>query len=128
MAGTTIMGGRINFTAAGNFGTGAITLNGGGVQWAAGNTLDISARLAPLGASGGTFDTNGNNVSFAASISGSGGLVKAGAGTLSLLGVNTYSGGTTINAGNLQLLSGATIVLGGRSPSTAERSTTAATS
>ena len=36
--------------AGNNLGTGAITLNGGGLQWAAGNTLDISARLAPLGA------------------------------------------------------------------------------
>ena len=60
--GTTINGGLVNFSSGSNFGTGAITLNGGGLQWASGNTLDISSRLAALGASGGTFDTNGNNV------------------------------------------------------------------
>jgi len=35
-------------------------------------------------------------------ISGSGGLIKTGAGTLSLTGANIYSGGTTISAGALQ--------------------------
>ena len=33
-------------------------------------------QLAPLGASGGTFDTNGNNVTLAGIISGTGGLAK----------------------------------------------------
>ena len=63
--GTTVTGGLVNFSAASNFGTGAITLNGGGLQWATGNTTDISARLAPLGAAGATFNTNGNGVRFA---------------------------------------------------------------
>ena len=60
--GTTINAGLINFAALNNFGTGTVTLNGGGLQWAAGNTIDISSssRLV-LGAAGGTFDTGGNN-------------------------------------------------------------------
>ncbi len=57
--GTTITGGFIGFSAANNFGTGQITLNGGGLLWTSGNFTDISARLAPLGSSGGVFDTNG---------------------------------------------------------------------
>jgi|FEC22Drversion2_1045045.scaffolds.fasta_scaffold00717_15 autotransporter-associated beta strand protein len=111
--GTTITGGLINFAAANNFGTGTVTLNGGGVQWAAGNTADISSVLAPLGSGGGTFDTNGNNVTFATALSGTGGLTKAGAGTLTLSGANTYSGGTTVNAGTLQLAAGASLAAGG---------------
>ena len=97
--GTTVSGGLINFTAANNFGTGAITLAGGGLQWATGNTTDISSRLAPLGAAGGTFDTNGNNVTLASAISGAGALTKQGLGTLALTATNTYSGGTVVTGG-----------------------------
>jgi len=101
--GTTITGGLINFAAAGNFGTGTITLNGGGLQWASGNTTDISSRLAPLGPGGATFNTNGNAVTFATPLTGSGGLVKAGAGGLVLLGDSTYTGGTVVNSGILHI-------------------------
>jgi outer membrane autotransporter protein len=111
--GTTIAGGLINFAAANNLGTGTITLNGGGLQWAAGtNQIDISGRLAPLGTNGGTFDTNGNNVTFATALSGPGGLTKSGLGTLTLSGSNTYQGGTTVNAGTLQLAPGASLLAG----------------
>ncbi len=103
--GTTINGGMINFNSANNFGTGAITLDGGGLQWAAGNTADISAQLAPLGAGGGTFDTNGNNVTLASTISGTGALTKQGLGTLSLAANNTYSGGTTVTGGLINFTS-----------------------
>jgi autotransporter-associated beta strand protein len=107
--GTTITGGLINFAAANNFGIGAITLNGGGLHWATGNPADISSRLAPLGAAGGTFDTNGNTVIFATALSGPGGLTKNGLGTLTLSGSNSYLGGTTINAGVLMLAPGASL-------------------
>ena len=40
-----------------------VTLNGGGLQWAAGTTTDISSRLV-LGAAGATFDTGGSNITF----------------------------------------------------------------
>ena len=107
--GTTISGGLINFTTASNFGTGAITLNGGGLQWAAGSGADISAKLAPLGAGGGIFDTNGNTVTLASMISGTGGLTKQGGGTLILSGINTYSGGTTVNVDMLSVSSDANL-------------------
>ena len=85
-----------------NFGSGTVTLNGGGLQWATGNTTDISASLAALGAGGGTFDTNGNAVTLATALSGTGALKKAGTGTLTLGGANNYGGGTTVSAGVLQ--------------------------
>ncbi|WP_421998886.1 autotransporter outer membrane beta-barrel domain-containing protein [Reyranella sp.] len=99
--GTTINSGLINFSALNNFGSGPVTLNGGGLQWAPGNTTDISSQLAPLGAGGGIFDTNGNNVVLASVLSGAGGLTKQGSGVLSLNGANTYTGPTTVNAGTL---------------------------
>jgi autotransporter-associated beta strand protein len=99
--GTSITGGLINFSSAGNFGSGLITLNGGGLQWASGTTTDTSTRLAAFGAGGATFDTNGNNVTLAASLSGSGGLTKTGLGTLTV-SASTYAGATNVNAGTLQ--------------------------
>ena len=100
-AGTMIAGGLINFNSASNFGTGPIILNGGGLQWAAGTSTDISSRLAPFGAGGATFDTNGNNVTLASALSGIGGLTKIGSGTLTLSGASSYSGATTVNTGTL---------------------------
>jgi autotransporter-associated beta strand protein len=45
------------------------------------------------------------STTFSGVISGSGSLVKDGAGTFALAGANTYSGGTTINDGAIRLLS-----------------------
>ena len=73
-----------------------VTLNGGGLQWAAGTTTDISSRLV-LGAGGGTFDTGGNNVTFATGLSGAGGITKQGNGILNLAGANTYTGPTAVD-------------------------------
>ncbi|WP_219847280.1 autotransporter-associated beta strand repeat-containing protein [Burkholderia multivorans] len=101
--GTTITAGTLAFAAADNLGSGAVTLDGGTLQWAAGNTADVSDRLNPLGESGATFDTHGNDVAFASGLSGAGGLFKQGAGTLTLTGTNGYTGGTVIDAGTLQI-------------------------
>jgi len=102
--GTSVTGGGlINFNALANFGSGQITLNGGGLQWASGNTADVSANLAPIGANGATFDTNGNSVTFGNGLSGTGGLAKVGAGELFLTGTNTYSGATSVTGDTLRV-------------------------
>jgi len=54
-----------------------------------------------------TFDTAGYAIGIGVTLDGAGSLVKAGAGTLTLSGANTYGGGTTIEAGTLELLPGA---------------------
>ncbi len=98
--GTTVTGGLVSFTSNLNrFGTGNITLNGGGLLWGSSTTLDVSGRLNALGAAGATFNTGGNNVTFATALTGSGGLTKAGAGTLTLNAANSYTGGTTVTGG-----------------------------
>lgn len=112
---TTISSGVLNFSSLSNLGAGtAINFGGGTLQYAAGNTTDISARTISLNPPGGGIDTNGNNVTFANAIGngGSGGLTKAGAGTLTLNGVNTYTGATNVDAG--QLVFGASYTAGAK--------------
>ena len=83
----------------------AVRVSGAG-EWQAG---DIDAILAhasiPSGAMLG-IDTTDGNFTYGSNIagigaSGAGGLSKLGAGTLLLTGTNTYTGGTTVNAGIL---------------------------
>ena len=73
--------GTLNF-ANNALGSNTVACNGGTLQWATGNTQDISARINGGIASAGQFaylDTNGNNVTaFATAIGGSGGLYKLG--------------------------------------------------
>ncbi|WP_449067055.1 autotransporter-associated beta strand repeat-containing protein [Prosthecobacter sp.] len=99
--GTHITGGLIEFTMGSNLGTGGLTLNGGGLRWATGSTYDVSPRLNPLGDGGGVFDIQGNDITFGSPLSGSGGLTKSGAGTLTLAVDPTYTGPTSVLAGRL---------------------------
>src|SRR5262245_53079706 len=55
---------------------------------------------------------NGTNLAFAGTISGSGGLVKEGEGTLTLSGNNSYTGGTLVNEGTLAVGSSAALGTG----------------
>jgi len=73
----------------------------------AGSLVTGSGQVSLLGP--GTVSTNYTTTTIPVVISGSGGLIKAGTGTLSLTAANTYGGGTAINAGTLAVSGGAAI-------------------
>ncbi|MBZ9775003.1 autotransporter-associated beta strand repeat-containing protein, partial [Mesorhizobium sp. CO1-1-8] len=105
--GTVINGGTIEVSSDANLGNGAgnVTFDGG--------TLHVSgfgfnsARDATLNAGGGAINVD-NFVDLAGTIEGTGALTAGGPGFLALSGDNTYTGGTTIANGVLQLGSGGT--------------------
>jgi fibronectin-binding autotransporter adhesin len=109
--GANINGGILNFSTLGNLGSSAIRFGGGTLQYASGNSTDISVRPVTFNASGGTIDTVGNDVTFSNAVgnAGTGGLTKTGVGTLTLNGANNYFGNTIVNQGTLSLASGAGI-------------------
>ncbi len=80
---------------------GDITINGGVIELSGSGRIgngNFSGALS-LG-SNGTFEHNGSSAqSMSGTISGSGAMVLGNSGTLTLSGNNTYSGGTTIDAG-----------------------------
>ena len=101
-------GGVISFRDQSKGGRCSITLNGNA-------ELDISAHNAPgvtigslsgtgsvlLGARVLTIGSNNQSTTFSGVIQDSGGLTKAGTGTLTLNGANSYTGSTTVTAGAL---------------------------
>ena len=97
-------GGTVQFASAASLGSGAISLTNGGLKWS-GNSNDISSLGITIGAGGGTLDTNGNNVTANSAIGGGGAgqLTKAGSGKLVLAANSTYTGGTSITGGTLQI-------------------------
>jgi autotransporter-associated beta strand protein len=101
---TTLDGGVLIFSP-GSIGTGQITLDGGTLEYASGNTSDVSTQTINFGVNGGTVNTNGNNVTFNNPIGtgGTGGFIKAGAGTLTLAVGSTYTKNTTVTGGTLDV-------------------------
>jgi autotransporter-associated beta strand protein len=94
--------------ATGALGSGGLTFNGGGLQWGAGTTTDISSQTVTFSSGGATLDVNGNSVVLANAIgnNGTGGLIvksTSGSGSLSLQGANIYSGVTTVSSGALKV-------------------------
>ncbi|MBZ9806239.1 autotransporter-associated beta strand repeat-containing protein, partial [Mesorhizobium sp. ES1-6] len=105
--GTAINGGTVQVSADANLGNaaGAVTFDGGTLHQTGSNMA--SARNATLNAGGGTIAADGF-LEWSGTIGGSGALTAGGPGFLALSGDNTYTGGTTIASGVLQLGNGGT--------------------
>jgi autotransporter-associated beta strand protein len=66
----------------------------------AGGGFATSAPIS-IAAGGATIDSNGFDMSLMGSLTGPGGVTTVGAGSVALLGTNTYAGGTVVSAGTL---------------------------
>jgi autotransporter-associated beta strand protein len=110
-SGGTVINSGILVFGSGTLGSGGITINGGSsgattygrLQWAAGNTQDISSSLTMVNGGNANLSTGGNTVSFANAIgsSSSSNLSKVGTGQLTFDANNTYTGETGVYAGTL---------------------------
>ena len=111
--GTILNAGILNVNSDASLGntSGGLTFNGGTLQTAASIS---SARSITLNGSG-AIDTNGFDSTLTGAISGTGLLIKSGAGLLTLTGSNTYSGGTLIKGGTLSINSFSLLGSGGLS-------------
>ena len=97
--GTTILSGNNTYTGGTTISAGTLQIGNGGTTGSiVGNVID-NANLA--------FDRS-DALIFAGDISGTGSVTQIGTGTTILSGDNTYTGGTTISAGILQIGNGGT--------------------
>ena len=103
---TVIAGGILAAAGSGSLGdatsgTNTLLFDGVGATLRADGSINSSAARNVTLISAGIIDTNGNSVTIAGVIDGSGGLTKIGAGILTLSNANTYGGLTSVSAGTL---------------------------
>jgi len=102
LSGGSVYMGASGITTAGGSSRYAINLGGGTVgayqSWASSLNLNLTNLSGSV-----TFDTAANTITLSGTLSGTGGLTKAGSGMLELSGANSYAGATTVNAGTLRL-------------------------
>jgi autotransporter-associated beta strand repeat len=97
--GTLVLTGANTYTGGTTIATGTLQIGNGGTSGSV--TGDITNNTALI------FNRS-DAVTYAGVISGTGSLTQAGPGTLVLTGANTYTGGTTIATGTLQIGNGGT--------------------
>ena len=101
---TELNNGTLQIAALGSLGSSTVTFGAGTLKYAAASPFDVSSRIAAVpGGQVAKIDTNGNDVTFASSIGGSGGLTKSGAGSLTITAANTLLGPVTCSAGTLNI-------------------------
>ena len=102
--GTTVSAGILRISTDSNIGSDStiLTLNNGTTLQADGLSSLSTHPITLAGAA--NIDSNGSTFTISSVISGaSGSLTKTGTGTLTLEGINTYGGGTTVSAGTLKI-------------------------
>ncbi len=98
--------GALYYTGASASFTRGLTVNAGGGEvesFTAGTLLTVSTGGVDLSSGGSILFEGAGNTAVSSVISGSGGVTKAAAGTLTLSGSNSYSGLTDVQGGTLQI-------------------------
>lgn len=95
-----------SISKAGAGANGSFTFNGGTLRPTGSSTTFMQGlSSANVQTGGAIIDTNGNDITISqALLDSGGGLIKQGAGTLTLAGVNTYVGNTTVSPGGQLIL------------------------
>ncbi|WP_211259066.1 beta strand repeat-containing protein, partial [Tatumella morbirosei] len=100
--GTKISVGEIDIGSSDALSTGPLTMADGTTLGFIAGDLDLANNVTLSGGTA-TISTGSFNDTLSGVISGDGALAKTGSGTLSLTGDNTYSGGTDLNAGEIDI-------------------------
>ncbi len=111
--GTDLNAGVLGVGNSAALGAGGLSMAAGTTLQAVANSLVLANTIALTGAD--TIDAQANALMLSGVVSGAGGLAKIGSGELMLTAVNTYAGGTDLNAGALGVGNSAALGAGGLS-------------
>jgi autotransporter-associated beta strand protein len=112
---TTVANGTLTLSGSGTLGTSTITITGGTLDLGGSSITNTFSSITGGTISNGTLTNNGGNYALqngtvSANLAGTNGLTKTSSGTLTLNGTNSYSGDTTISAGNLSISSASALL------------------